>query len=266
MRYYQTWADYSRRPEVKQLIESKGMNFVRQQYQREVNFMQWNDPVIINETNQPGLSVTNPAAQGDNSVGSTQYITGHSAQSSVVAWSAGANNDVTASNVWVEGANFFDIQGILVNGDDWSSGHKNSKYSFRCYLTTGSTGTFDLPENYHGILTSSVEANATTGSLLRSLKDAINTQAASAVVGGVTNGAVAPGTLFTATLAAGSSSLTITNDNNGGVADTYVVYADTTSGSLSVTNTPGLDTYHYKPGVQTFDGHRGPYNNMPRKG
>ena len=63
MRYYQTWSDFSRRPEVKQLIENKGMDAARQQYQREVNFMQWNDPVIINETNQPGLSVSNPAAQ-----------------------------------------------------------------------------------------------------------------------------------------------------------------------------------------------------------
>lgn len=266
MRYYQTWADYSRRPEVKQLIESKGMNFVRQQYQREVNFMQWNDPVIINETNQPGLSVTNPAAQGDNSVGSTQYITGHSAQSSVVAWSAGANNSVTASNVWSEGANFFDIQGILVGSDDFSSGHKNSKYKFRCYLTTGSNGTFDLPTNYHGILTSSVVDGATTGSLLNALKDAINNQAASAIVAGVTNGPVAPSTLFTATVAANSSSLTITNKKNGGVSDTGVVYLDDASGSLTVTNTPGLDTYHYKPGAQIFDGHRGPYNNMPRKG
>lgn len=44
MRYYQTWQQYSKRPEIKTLIESKGMDYVRQQYMRELNHVQWHYP------------------------------------------------------------------------------------------------------------------------------------------------------------------------------------------------------------------------------
>ena len=137
MRYYQTWADYSRRPEVKQLIESKGMSFVRQQYQREVNFMQWNDPVIINETNQPGLSVSNPAVQGDNSAGSTQFITGFSKEESTVTFAAALTAGISGS---INGT-YVDIQAR--NGDtDFSRNHINSRKNFRLFISTGTNETF----------------------------------------------------------------------------------------------------------------------------
>jgi len=44
MKYFLDWKDYVKRVEVKQLIESKGLDFVKRKYQQELNKIMWNDP------------------------------------------------------------------------------------------------------------------------------------------------------------------------------------------------------------------------------
>ena len=260
------WQDFMKRTETKALLEEKGMVAVKQKYMQEQNKLMWHDPVILNENRSPGQSVTtNNSADGN----PTQFITGHVAEISNVTWTHG---NFTASNApTFEAQNYFDIQGIKVNTSDWSYGHKYSRYNYRCYLTTGSKAPLSLPAGYEGVITSSVQVNAlptpdNSCSFLNGMKDAINNQLASVVIGGVTNGAMAPSTLFTATLSADSSSLTIANDNKGAVQKINLSYTNTVSGSLAKsTTTKGTDTYHYNPGVQTFLGNVPPYSSMPRK-
>lgn len=44
MRYFLDWKDYSKQTVIKQLIESKGLEFVKKKYQQELNKLMWNDP------------------------------------------------------------------------------------------------------------------------------------------------------------------------------------------------------------------------------
>ena len=46
MRHYLNWKQYTAQPSIKILLEQKGMEFVKKQYQREVNRVQWTDPNI----------------------------------------------------------------------------------------------------------------------------------------------------------------------------------------------------------------------------
>lgn len=264
MRYYQSWQDYTRRPEVKQLIESRGMNFVRQQYQREVNFLEWNDPVIINETNQPGLSVSNPAAQGDNSVGSTQFITGYSKEESTITFAAGLAPGISGS---IHGT-FIDAH-ALETGTDFSRNHTNTTKTFRLYITTGSAVSFTNTAGADCVLTASVDALSTpdvSGSILSQWRDAINNQGSTATVAGFTN-TIAPSTLISGSVE--GRVLTITRTNKGGVPDIGISAGSATenlSDTASVaTPINGQDTYHFAPGSQVFDGTQLPYAAMPRK-
>ena len=267
MRYYQTWSDFSRRPEVKQLIENKGMEFARQQYQREVNFMQWNDPVIINETNQPGLSVSNPAAQGDNSVNSTQFITGYSKETSTFTFAKELDPGITGSGL---NGVFFDIVGYD-GTTDFSHQHINSMKRFRCFISTGSGETFSVPSNISGVISASVDQVAAgtlevSESLLNLFRDAINNQGATNSVAGFTN-TIAPNTIFSGSRT--DNVLTITREYNAGVSNIQLGGGSDTvnlSDTASVaTPVEGQDTYHFAQGMQVFDGAKLPYAAMPRK-
>jgi hypothetical protein len=295
MKYFQSWQDFMRQPEMMQLKEEKGIHACKQRYIQEQNKMQWYDPMILNETNSPGTAVTN-AINADGS--STQYLTGNTAQICTVAFGAGTTGTMTSSadrtavlaggsaGGW-EASNWFDIQGFYLGGDgstaDYTAGHTNSRYTFRCFMTTGSFSQKAVPVGYHGIITGSPSVSPgsvtgnVTGSILCGLKDSINTTAASALVGTTANGTIAPSTLFTATLNAGSSSLTVTNNNVGSatgiggyfrsaIASGSPAVDISVSGSMTVsTTTNGLDTYEYDQGTQTFDATLGPWSNMPRK-
>lgn len=46
MRHFLDWKHYSAKPEIKRLIEEKGMSYVKRLYQQEVNRVQWMDPNI----------------------------------------------------------------------------------------------------------------------------------------------------------------------------------------------------------------------------
>tara|TARA_Y100001963_G_scaffold153350_1_gene239958 strand:+ start:777 stop:1640 length:864 start_codon:yes stop_codon:yes gene_type:complete len=284
MKYFQTWQDFMRQPEMMQLKEQKGIHACKQRYIQEQNKMQWFDPAIIAENQSPGVSV---ASTANNAVGSsTNFITGHSAEVSTITWSANATNAFTASNAWGlnSGQNYIDLEargtGSADKGTredphlDFAAGHSSTKYKFRMFLTTGSKGLLGatglLPTGYHGILTGSTEANVgtagMTGSVLHALKMAINSQAGGEVICGSTNGAIGTKRLFTATLNAGSSSLTVTNIYKGGVDSATAASNSTTSGSVAAaTTTHGEDTFFYNEGEQTFDGELLPYSNMPRK-
>ena len=267
MRYYMDWKQWSNQPHIKQLIETKGVETARIQYIKESNKAMWDDPVMLTETNSPGMatSANNNAAAGH----STQFITGYTSETRTINWTAG---NFTASNAPAfEAVNYFDLEGIKSGVTDFTSGHDATFRRFRVFLTTGSAATLSLPAGFHGVLTASVQSNVfpaagVSSSVLNGIKDSINNTPIIASVGGVINTFdVAAKDLFTATLNSASSSLTITFNNPGNVNNYGVAYPDTVSGSFSSTGTSGNDTYHYQPGTQVFDGKTAPYTNMPRK-
>ena len=61
MKYFQTWQDFMRQPEMMQLKEQKGIHACKQRYIQEQNKMQWFDPAIIAENQSPGVSVASTA-------------------------------------------------------------------------------------------------------------------------------------------------------------------------------------------------------------
>ena len=298
MKYFQSWQDFMRDPANKALKESKGIHACKQKYIQYQNKHQWYDPMIL-EHQSPGDSVGNQTSADGKS---TQYITGNTAQVSTVTWNSGNNNitssanqgsgsgELSADQEGFEASSYFDIEGFYLSGDgsteDWTQNHTNSRYKFRCFLTTGSLAVVSKPAGFHGALTGSPGVSSSpggnllggtagiTGSVFAGLKDAINNSPASAVVGGNTNGSIAPSTLFSATLNAGSSSLTITSQNAGSSANITSSYGTSdvvtlglsVSGSMtSATTTTGKCTYEYDQGTQTFDATLGPWASMPRK-
>lgn len=269
MRYYQDWRDYTNRPEIKQLIENKGVDFVRQQYTREINKMQWFYPNMINETNQPGMSVHNQAAQGMNDGGSTQFITGYSKETSTFTF-ANVNDDFTGSanptSASIHGTGF-DVWAYN-GGTDFTRNYTDTVKQIRFLITTGSGTTFDSFGSAACVITAST--TATTGdaetSLISLFKNAINNQTATAQVAGFTN------TFAPSDIISGSSLgrvLTITREYNAGVPDISLFAGPTTvnlSDTASVaTPVNGLDTYYFSPGSQVFDGATLPWATMPRK-
>ena len=271
MRYYQSWQDYSRRPEVKQLIETKGMSFAQAQYQREVNYMEWNDPVIINETNQPGMSVFNPADQGMNDANSTQFITGYSKETSTFTFATGLAVGFTGSanptSASIHGTGF-DVW-AYDNTTDYSLGHVNSIKKIRLLITTGSGTTFDDFGRAACVITAStVDGGAAPDQLIIDrFKDAINNQSATAQVAGFTN------TFAPSDLISGSDTsplvLTITREYNASVPNASIFAGPTTinlADTASVaTPVEGQDTYYYDQGMNVFNGTYSPWNAMPRK-
>ena len=274
MKYFQTWQDFMRQAEMMELKESKGIHACKQRYIQEQNKMQWYDPMILTEATQDAGQLN--AANAVN-VQNTPYITGNTAEITTIGWSELQTNSLTSSTDadWSETTNYFDVEGFYLGGDgstaDYNAGHTNSRYKFRCFLTTGSRHAHTKPDGHYGIITASllevpIGLSGITGSILHGLKHSINSAGASAVVGGITNGTIAPSTFFTATLNGASSSLTITNDNVGSVQSAEATYPNTISGSITAsTTTNGLDTWEYDQGTQTFDAARLPYSNFPRK-
>lgn len=261
------WRDYTRQPHIKQLIESRGVEAARQQFVKDSNKALWDDPFIITENHQsPGTSVSsNNSAAGT----SAPQIYGHTAEVSKFEWVTTITNGITGSGAGLH-EYYFDV--TAYNGAvDYSFNHTDSYKTFR-FLVVSSSGnyTYSNTTGLTGLVTASytkTELANITGSLISRFKEAITAQSATAVVAGFTN-TIAPSTLFTPTIAAGSGSLTITHVNEGGVPDITATFSATTA-SVSVT-TNGLDKYYnesgWYDGAGLFDGAAFPYTTLTRKG
>jgi len=278
MNNFLDWRDYSRQPHIKQLIETKGLEFARQQFIKDSNKLLWDDPFVIQENHQPAgqsLGNNNSAA-----VGSSPQIIGDTAEVSRFTWASGITNKVTGSfgrnnlpgqvSASIHG-HYFDV--TAYNGTvDYSADHTNSTKTFRFLIVSSSKFTYTNTTGLAGLITASytrrTETVNITGSLLNKFKMAVANQSATAVVAGFTN-TIAPSTLFnTPTLTAGSGSITILHKNKGGVPD---IATNITSGTGSVSVvTQGLDKYYnstnWYDGAVKFDGSRSPYTSLIRKG
>lgn len=268
MSYFIDWRDYVRQPRIKSLIESKGIEAARQEYIRESNKAMWDDPFVINETAYNSTDPTTAPAGGAG--GSAAQITGHVAEVSTYTWAATVNSGITGSAGDGFHGRYFDV--AAYNGtNDYSFNHVNSTKVFRFYFVSASAPVFTATNTngIHGIVTASysksTEVGNITGSLLHKFKAAVASQAATATVAGFTN-TIAPSTLFTATLNAGSSSLTLTHVNKGGVPDIVTPIASTTA-SVAVA-TLGLDKYYgsyISSSFQLFNGATYPYTSYARR-
>lgn len=267
MSHFLDWRDYSRQPHIKQLIESKGLEFVRQQFLKESNRTLWNDPFIINENIAVGQSLSN---NNSAAVGSSPSIIGNTAEVQLISWVSTLSSSFSGSLPagTIQG-NYFDI--TAYNGTvDYSYNHVNSSKTFRLLIVSQSGYTATNTTGLAGLITASYTPTETanvTGSLLSRFKDAINTQTSTAVVAGFTN-SIAPSTLFTATLAVGSGSMTITHVNAGGVPDGFTTFNSSTSSITTVTE--GNDKYYSSTGNYQnsiiFNGSVEPYTTLARKG
>lgn len=267
MSYFIDWRDYVRQPRIKSLIESKGMEAARQEYIRESNKAMWDDPFVINESLYSSADPTTAAAGAG---GDSAAIVGHVAEVSRFTWASTVTNDITGSGAGLHGY-YFDVSAY--NGSvDFSFNHVNSTKKFRFYFVSSSTAGLTITDTtgLAGVVTASYSKTSetinVTGSLLSKLHTAILGQSATAVVAGFTN-TIAPSTLFTPTIAAGSGSLTITHVNKGGTPGISTNFASTTASVSTTTN--GLDRYwgttSTMPGP-TFDGAISPYTTLARKG
>ena len=106
MKYFQTWQDFMRQPENKALKEAKGIHACKQKYIQEQNKMQWYDPMIIQEASSPGQSVNNSVGADG---GSTQFVTGNTAEVTTLTWAANISSSITAS------ANFDIVVDVLTH-------------------------------------------------------------------------------------------------------------------------------------------------------
>ena len=236
------WQEYSNHPQVKPLIESKGLAYVRDLYLLEFKRAEFYDPIF---------PVATPA-QGQ---GTALTITGDTAEVSRFTWASGLTNGITGSNhplsASIDGF-YVDVTGYN-NTTDYSLGWSQSFKTFRFYLTSGSSQTYTVPSSIAGVVTASYSRTETvnvTGSLINKWKDAIANQAASAVVAGFTN-TIAPVDLFSASISAGSGSITFTNDYKASVPN---ISTNITSGTGSVaTITNGLDIIKFVSDPVPFD-------------
>jgi hypothetical protein len=263
------WQDFVKRPEIKQLIESKGMEAARVRFMQEQNKISWYDPIILNEYKNAGQSV---AANSSPAGKSTPFLIGHVSEVSNFQWASGLTNSITGAqhpaSASISGF-YFDI--YAYNGTvDYTYNHAQSTKKFRFYIASGSSFTISDTNGINGVVTASfnyAETSNITGSLLHRWHSAIANQTATAVVAGFTN-TIAPSTLFTSTLAAGSQSLSITAVNEGGVPDINTTFTSATA-SVSVT-TNGTDKFYDPSGYyrdnRIIDGAIAPYNALPRKG
>ena len=234
MKYTLTWQDFMRQPENKILKESKGIHACKQKFIQEQNKLMWNDPMMLNEA-QGDAGQTNYA--NATSIGSTNYITGHSKEESALTFVNGLNVDFTASI----GNLYFDIEGY--NGsEDFSLDHTNTMKTFRAYITSESLATFapTVPATIDGVIAASVSMSSDaskhgTGSITHDLRVAIEGQTATATVAGFTN-TIAPSTLFTAVSSSVGSVLNITNTNAASVAAITTTIGSTTASVAVSTN------------------------------
>ena len=266
------WRNYTRQPHIKQLIETKGVEAARVQFIKDSNKALWNDPFILNESYEsPGTSVSNNSSAAG---GSNPFLYGNTAETQSFAWVSSITNNITGSNHPLSASiheYYFDV--TAYNGAvDYSFGHTDSFKTFRFLVISGSGAyTYSNTTGLAGLVTASYTRTETinvTGSLLFKFKDAIANQSATAVVAGFTN-TIAPTTLFTPILAAGSGSLSIAHVNKGGVPSLSTTFTSTTA-SVSVT-TQGTDKLYdgndlTNPNNIIVDGALLPYTSLIRKG
>jgi hypothetical protein len=269
MKSFLDWKYWSAQSHIKQLIESKGIEVARQQFIRESNKALWDDPIILVEHSAPGLSVSNNNSAG---AGSTPSIIGFSSQIDRFTWASGITNNITGSHplsASIHG-NYVDI--TTYDGTvDYSYNHVNSSKTFRLYITSASNFTATNVNGIDGVITASygfgTETTNVTGSILFKWADALANQTATAVVAGFTN-TIAPSTLFTLTLAAGSGSLTVTHVNEGGVPGMSTTLTSATASVAVIT--AGTDRYYnntnYYDGATLFNGSQSPYTTLTRRG
>ena len=241
-----SWQEYSNHPQVKPLIESKGIAHVRDLYLLEFKRAEFYDPIFPATT--PPQSFGRPT------------LTGNTAEVSRFTWANGLTNTITGSNHPLSAS----IDGFYVDvtgydgTTDYSLGWNLSFKTFRFYLTSGSSQTYDIPSNIAGVVTSSFTRSETvnvTGSLLIKWKDAIANQSATAVVAGFTN-TIAPSTLFTSTVAAGSGSITFTNINKASVPNISTNITSDTGSVSTITN--GTDILKNVSDPKAFDAQSDP--------
>jgi len=246
MKYFQSWQDFMRMPENKALKESKGIHACKQKFIQEQNRMQWYDPMILQEQGPSDLSLVSPAAAGGG--GSVGFITGQTAEVNTFTWASGSSG-ITGSLTFVIHHNA--IQGA----QDYSYGHGDMRKKMLMVFCTSSTAasiTGISTSGYDVVVTSSIKQRAgadtnessITGSWANEMSRSIDGQSATAVVLGFTN-TIAPKTLVTfatASVAAGSTTFTITNRKKGAVGNVSMSGMPSGTGSISV-STQGNDTW-----------------------
>jgi|688.fasta_scaffold419683_2 hypothetical protein len=260
MRYTSDWREFSQRKEIKKLIESKGLEAAKKEFRRQSVLNE-----VFSETNVGTVASVGTPAVGAGGV--NYYIQGAVQDVSRFDWVAGITNNITGSNNGngLQGF-YFDEYGYNGNlsGPDYSLNHVNSMKTFRLVVVSQSNATITVPAGIDGLITASysdrTETTNITGSILRQWRDAINTQAANAIVGGFTN-TIAPNTLFSASLGAASSSLTVTNIYPAATDDHTTNFTSTTASITLVQN--GLDTFRHNQSIQ-FNGRTWPYNTYVR--
>lgn len=256
------WQDFMKRPEIKVLLEEKGMTAVKQKYAQEQSLLMWNDPLIINEAVSPGVAVSN---NNSSAGGSSQFITGNTAHASIFTWGSDLTGNFTAS------CNFGIGVHTISDGKTFNAGHQDKRHKILLAFVTGST-LADLgglsSDGFDVVVTASIggaaELGGGSGSWANIMKDNVAGQTATAVVGGFTN-TIAPSTLInTITTASNGTTFTISHAAAGGVDNAVVYNLSSDTGSIAV-STKGTDTFFNEQGVQIFDGSKLPYANMPRK-
>ena len=266
MRYFLDWRDYTKQPHIKQLLESKGLEFVRQQYIKEVNKVMWDDPIIINEA--ANTTNTPAAAAGAAGGGATRTITGSVAEVSSFTWANGVGFGVTGS--FTSSLHGYYIEATGYNGlSDFSYNYVNTMKRFRFYIVSSSNAGFTATNltGISGVITASYTDLAgsvnVTGSIINAWTNAIANQSATANVAGFTN-SIAPSTLFTSSINAGSSSITITNKFAASAPNIGTNIPATTGSVAVITN--GLDRFFDDSNTTyTFDATLNPWNGLIRK-
>jgi hypothetical protein len=281
MKYFQTWQDFMRDPANKALKESKGIHACKQKFIQEQNKMQWYDPMIIQETNSPGVAVNN-AVSADG--GSTQFVTGNTAEVTTLTWAANISSSITAS------ANFDIVVDVLTSGhgSDFASNHTTSRKRILLAFCTGSNQKaiddgVSIADDIDWVVTASSTnvPMATAGpyfGISGSWSNLMAANVAKTAQGSIVLGHTNPSdgydittlvSVTTGSLGAGGT-LTITNDIKGSVPSASLVLRSfaTTTASLSTT-TDGIDQFKGDNG-QTFKtitdqgAANLPYSNYPR--
>jgi len=134
------WQEIVRRPDIKQLIESKGIEAARVRFIQEQNKISWYDPIILNEYKSPGQSV---AANNSTTAKSTPFLIGYTSEVRKFEWASGLTNSITGAqhplSASISGF-YFDI--YAYNGAlDYTYNHIQSTKKFRFDIASGSSFT-----------------------------------------------------------------------------------------------------------------------------
>lgn len=262
MRYQINWRDYVRQPRIKTLIEEKGILVAKQQYLQEQNKLQWIDPVLIAESNAAGISV--PSAAGSAAGGSTDFITGHSVESTKFTW-----GNVQNAN-WTGSTNFGLYVEALESGTTFTQGHTDKRHTILLAFVTGSKmgdlaglSTAGVDIVVTASCSPSLGAAVPTGSWTTLMQQNIDKGALNQVIGGFTNTRLAKNFITMTSSSNQGPDFTIKSIVIGATNDATLTGLPTETGSISITQ--GLDTFFADQGAQLFQGTQLPYTNIPRK-